>query len=77
MKSLRTLALLGAIAGVFVISTSVRAQSLISGDIAGVVTDATSAVISGADVNLTNTDTGAIQNACHRIAASEKEAVLS
>ncbi|HEU5022494.1 MAG TPA: carboxypeptidase regulatory-like domain-containing protein, partial [Bryobacteraceae bacterium] len=62
MKSLCTLALLSALSGVFVISTPVRAQSLISGDIAGVVTDPSSAVISGAEINLTNTGTGAAQN---------------
>jgi hypothetical protein len=54
--------MLGALSGVFVIAKPVRAQSLISGDIAGVVTDPSSAVISGADINLTNTDTGATQN---------------
>lgn len=62
MKSQRMIALLAALCGVFVISTPVRAQSLISGDIAGVVTDPSSAAISGADVDLTNTDTGSAQS---------------
>lgn len=62
MKSLRMIALFAALCGVFVISTPVRAQSLISGDIVGVVTDPSLAVISGADVALTNTDTGATQS---------------
>ncbi len=56
------IALLAGLCGVFVISTPMRAQSLISGDIAGVVTDPSSAVISGADLELTNTDTGATQS---------------
>src|SRR3569833_380153 len=56
------IALLAALCGVFVISTPLRAQSQVSGDIAGVVTDHSTAVISGAEVELINTDTGATQN---------------
>ncbi len=62
MRSLRTLSLLAALLGVFVFLTPVRAQSLLSGDIVGVVTDPSSAVISGAAVDLLNTDTGATQS---------------
>jgi hypothetical protein len=62
VKTLRTLALLAALSGAFIISNPLRAQSLISGDIAGVVTDSSSAVISGADVDLLNSDTGATQS---------------
>jgi hypothetical protein len=53
--------LLAALSGVFVPLTPVRAQSLVSGDIAGVITDPTTAVISGASVELQNIDTGATQ----------------
>src|SRR3569833_73419 len=56
------IALLAALCGVFVISTPLRAQSLVSGDIAGVVTDPSSAVISGAEVELSFSDTSATQN---------------
>ncbi|HVW07602.1 MAG TPA: carboxypeptidase regulatory-like domain-containing protein [Bryobacteraceae bacterium] len=62
MRSLRTLSLTAALIGVFAFLTPVRAQSLLSGDIAGVVTDPSSAVISGATVDLANTDTGATQS---------------
>ncbi len=45
----------------FALSGLLRAQSLISGDIAGTVTDASGAAIPGATVTITNTDTGAKQ----------------
>ncbi|HTV06373.1 MAG TPA: carboxypeptidase regulatory-like domain-containing protein [Acidobacteriaceae bacterium] len=43
----------------FVLPGHLKAQSLISGDIGGTVTDATGAAIPGATVNVINTDTGA------------------
>ena len=53
-----TLSLLVALA---VLGGRVDAQSLFSGDIAGVITDPSSAVVPDATVTLTSTDTGATQ----------------
>ena len=54
-----TLALSLAILCVFALPGNLKAQSLISGDIFGTVTDASGAAIPGATVTITNTDTGA------------------
>src|SRR5579871_6273089 len=45
------------------LSMTALAQSLITGDIAGTVTDSTGAVIPNATVNLGSTDTGVTQTA--------------
>jgi hypothetical protein len=47
------------LAGIVVFQASVMAQSLLSGDISGTVTDASNAVIAGATVDLKNLETGA------------------
>lgn len=61
--SFRTFALYaGLAAGLFGVSTCAEAQSLISGDISGIVTDQSSAVIAGATVDLKGVDTGSAQS---------------
>ncbi len=59
------LALFPAIVGAVVLLLSpagLRAQSLTSGDIAGVVTDSTGAALPGVDVKATDLDTGAVKS---------------
>lgn len=50
------------LAGMLVFHSSARAQSLLSGDISGSVTDPGNAVVSGATVDLKGLDTGATQS---------------
>jgi hypothetical protein len=63
VKSFRTFALgAGFIASMFALVTSAGAQSLLSGDITGTVTDPTTAVVVGASVDLKGVDTGSAQS---------------
>ena len=62
MKSFRTFTLCaGFIASMFAFLASAGAQSLLSGDISGTVTDPTTALVVGAKVDLKSLDTGAAQ----------------
>ena len=62
MKSFRNLTLCAAVVASMFVSSAV-AQSLLSGDISGTVTDPSSAVVAGATVNLKSLDTGSTQGA--------------
>ncbi len=63
MKSFRTFTLCaGLAASLFGLMTSVEAQSLLSGDISGTVTDQTTGVVAGAAVDLKGLDTGSSQS---------------
>ena len=63
MKSFRTFALCtGLAAGMFGVITCAEAQSLLSGDISGTVTDQTTGVVAGASVDLKGVDTGSSQS---------------
>jgi hypothetical protein len=63
VKSFRTLALcVGLVASLFGVIASAEAQSLLSGDISGTVTDQTSGVVAGAAVDLKGVDTGSSQS---------------
>lgn len=53
----------GIFASIWVVAPSLSAQTLVSGDLAGSITDPTGAVIPNATVTLTNTATGAKQTA--------------
>ena len=63
-RTTMVLALLPVIAGAaasLLVPRIVEAQSLVSGDIAGTVTDSTGAAIPGAKVRATNTGTGQVK----------------
>src|ERR1700761_9834130 len=61
-STLLTVALgLGPVVALSVIPPSLYAQSITSGDIAGVVTDTSGAAVPGAKIVLNNTDTGTTQ----------------
>jgi hypothetical protein len=64
VKTFRTFTLFCAavLAATFVFQASVTAQSLLSGDISGTVTDPSGAVVADAKVDLKSLDTGAVQS---------------
>src|SRR5580698_1666470 len=65
MKSQTTLCFRGKaflLFSLLVASTFLAAQSLTTGDVAGVISDQTGAVIPGATVKLTSLDTGSVQS---------------
>jgi len=59
-----------------VFSITAAAQSQISGDITGIVTDPSGAVLPGANVTLKNTDTGATQNGTTNSAGAYRFSLL-